>query len=513
MSTSDALTPDLQGRELPAASDDRVGRNPSARAGRDPDFETESDPNLAATLRHYARLLYKRRYLILSILAIVGILGTVRTLMQTPLYTASVRLQIDQEALKVVNEGNVTPTEGAGTEFLRTQFELLKSTSLAERVVKLTGIANDPDIFAPPAFTVRSLWGPHTESAVVGKDEAWRIEAVAGLLASRIAVRPVPGSRLVDVSYTDPSPDRAQQIASAYGEAFIAATLDKRFEANAFAKTFWEDQTQQLKIRQEDSENALLASAEKEHILVVQEKSSIAENNLAAANAALGTMIAERIKNEQLWTQVESANAIDMPQILTNSVIDTLLGKRKELTTEYQEKLETFEPNYPVMMQISNKIAEIDRQLAAEVDTIKNSFEAAYRSSLAQEANLKSRVEELKREVDTNRELYNSLLQRLKEVDVAGGVGANTVFIVEKAKRPGSPSSPLVLRAVLLSLILGLGAGIGVAYLLEILADVIGTGEEAERITGLPTLGLIPKFGDDVDPQSELENPRSERAE
>ncbi len=134
-------------------------------------------------------------------------------------------------------------------------------------------------------------------------------------------MRPVPGSRLVDVTYSDPAPARAQRIANAYADAFIASNIDKRFEANSYAKTFLEDQSQQLKLRLEESEKALLDFAEKEQIVVVNEKSSIAENNLAAANAALGGLISERIKNEQLWRQVETATAIDLPQLLTNSVI------------------------------------------------------------------------------------------------------------------------------------------------------------------------------------------------
>ena len=114
----------------------------------------------------------------------------------------------------------------------------------------------------------------------------------------------------------------------AYADAFIASTIDKRFQANAYAKTFLEDQIKQLKLRLEESEKVLLDFAQKEQIVAVTEKSSIAENNLAAANTALGNLISERIKNEQLWRQVEGADAIDLPQLLTNSVIDGLRGKR-----------------------------------------------------------------------------------------------------------------------------------------------------------------------------------------
>src|SRR5262249_33537604 len=138
-------------------------------------------------------------------------------------------------------------------------------------------------------------------------------DAAAGIVLGNRVVRPVVGSRLVDIGYSDPDPGRAQQIAAAYGEAFIASNLDKRFEANSYAKVYLEDQLQQLKLRLEDSEKALLDFGQKEQIVQTSDKASIAETNLAAANASLGTLVGDRIKNEQLWKQLESATAINLP--------------------------------------------------------------------------------------------------------------------------------------------------------------------------------------------------------
>src|SRR5262249_11886613 len=151
---------------------------------------------------------------------------------------------------------------------------------------------------------------------------------------------------------------------------------------------------------------------QKEQIVVVTEKSSIAETNLAAANATLGSLVSDRIKAEQLWKQVETAAAIDLPQLLANAVIEGLRSKRNALTAEYKEKLETFKPGYPAMVQIENRIKEIDRQLAAEVRTIKASLKAAYESSLSQELAMKKRIETLREEaLDLQRRSieYNSL--------------------------------------------------------------------------------------------------------
>jgi len=494
---------------------------------------TADEPELfGLKLLEYWRILNKRKWLILGITAAFVALSGVRTLMQTPLYTATVRLQIDTNVSKIVESGNVTPVEDPeDAEFMRTQYQILQSRTMAERVASALKLGDDPDFFKPREFsligwTMGMLRGaPSQPNGTV--DETALEKAAAGEILGNRVVSPVIGSRLVDISYSDPVPTRAQGVANAYADAFLASNLDKRFQANASAKTFLEDKIAQLKLRLEDSEKKMLEFAKQQQIVDVDDKSSIAQNNLASANAALGNLISERTKNEQLWEQVETADAINMPQLLTNSVIETLRSQRQVLVVEYQEKLETFKPNYPVMVQITSKIKEIDQQLAAEVQTIKDSLKAAYESSLAQENEMKARIETLrqdvldlqnrsiqynilKREVDTNRELYASLLQRYKEVDVASGVGASNVFVVDRAELPGGPSSPQLFSALRFAFILGLGAALGLAYLLERIDDKVRSPEQVESVSGLSLLGVIPKVGS-VD--AELSDPRSGLAE
>ena len=170
------------------------------------------------------------------------------------------------------------------TSGFETELELLKNSSLAQRVASMTQAAG---------------------GGASGSDKAQRAQAAANAVLGGIAVKAVPNTRLVDVSYTDPDPAQAQRIANAFGEAYIASNLDKRFQANAYAKSFLEDQLSQYKLRLEDAEKAQLAFAEKEQIVATTDKASLADSDLAAANAALGGLISERIKNEQLWRQAE----------------------------------------------------------------------------------------------------------------------------------------------------------------------------------------------------------------
>lgn len=530
--------PDEGGRRavrlVPAARQVPVAYDPYGPLPAPPVSGVKGPDNLAAELYEYLRVVNKRKWLILAILSSIVALGLVRTLMQTPLYLSTVRLQIDNAPSKVVEGGNIQASEGyQDYDFLKTQFELIQSRAMAERVSSSLKLGEDSDLFAPKGSSLfAALAGIFNRS----QTEAGALKAsfkdseAASILLSSVTVRPVQGSRLVDVSYSDSNPNRAQRIANAYGEAFIAANLDKRFEANAYAKTFLEDQIKQLKLRLEESEKAQLDFAQKEQIVVTNEKYSIAEANLAAANTSLGSIVAERIKNEQLWRQVEGNDAINLPQLLTNAVIDGLRAKRNALVTEYQEKLETFKPSYPAMVQIDNKIKEIDRQLSTEVRTIRSSLKAAYESSVSQETETKARIETLrkevielqkrsiqynifKREADTNRELYNGLLQRFKEVDIAGGVGANNIFIVDKAQLPGAPYSPSLSRALILSVLLGLGVGIGAALSIENLDDTVETAEDVERITSHPGLGIIPRIAAGGEVEAELQNPRSAMSE
>ena len=495
----------------------------------------ERSQRMGPDLSVYWRVLVRRKWLIIGVLAVITALGLMRTLMQTPLYTATVRLQIDRQAAQIVEGGNIAPAEtGPDHEFQRTQFELLKSRSLAERVAAAQKLGEDADFLKPRDWSavarVLKAWAL-TESMKdqeVGPVERQRI--ATGILLLHRDVRPVSGSRLIDVSYSDPRPERAQSIANAFAAAFIADGVDKRIQANSHAKAFLEGQIAELKLRLEDSEKALLEFAQKEQIVSVAEKTSIAENNLAGANDALGTLVSDRIRNEQLWRQVQDANAINMPQLLSNSAISDLRSKRSALATEYQDKLETFKPGYPAMIQIDNRIKEIDRQLAAEVRTIKDAFKAAYDSSALQEAAMREQVGTLraevldyqkrsiqhtilKREVDTSRTLHNGLLQRYKEIDIASGARTNNIYVVDRAERPVSRSHPDLYRALAVYLALGLGAGIIAAAFADRRDTAIRSIDELEWLSGLLTLGLIPKAGRGTSIEAALNDPQSDVSE
>ena len=204
----------------------------------------------------YLRIINKRKWLILGITLSFVALSAVRTLMETPLYTAAVRLQIDRNVARVVESGNINPVENADTEFMRTQYQILESRTMAERVASALKLGSDPGFFQSRSFSpigwITGLISPSPSSPSAPEDEAALEKSAASVILGNRAVSPIVGSRLVDVYYSDPDPARAQRIANAYADAYVASNLDKRFQANASAKVFLEDKIAQLKIKLED---------------------------------------------------------------------------------------------------------------------------------------------------------------------------------------------------------------------------------------------------------------------
>jgi uncharacterized protein involved in exopolysaccharide biosynthesis len=281
-------------------SDRTIDFDPTQRRSHASDVTHRvGDEGIAVTVRRGMRIVSTWRWLILGTTLGVAALTVLVTLFQTPEYTATVRLQIDREASKVVEGADTIPIEsaGGGQEFLRTQFELLRSRSLAERVVGNLQLASQPDFLAVGgklSGALRRVFAP------AGDRDGDPMEArrlAADRLQDVVIVRPILGSRLIDVSYSDPLPARAQRVANGYAEAFVSANLDKRFDANAYAKTFLEDQVKQVSQRLEEAERAVVAYAEREQMIDTTDNSAtLAEQNLSLAQTAFAALSRKKSK-------------------------------------------------------------------------------------------------------------------------------------------------------------------------------------------------------------------------
>jgi succinoglycan biosynthesis transport protein ExoP len=468
-------------------------------------------------LKEYWSVIYRRRLFILAIMAAVLLLVLTATLIQTPTYKATSLLQIERESTRVVDFDDVNPAERSGDkDFYTTQYELLKSHSLAERVITDLNLApqSDPSQQGLLAWVMRLFEDKEVDSfATVEqagqlKASSDKIDKVNAFLSS-LSIEPVRNSRLVKVSFVSPDPVLAARITNTYAQSFISMNLEKRFEANAYAKTFLEDRLLQVKAKLEEAERAQVEYARQNDIFSFdKEGGTTSGQNLQEFNVAMAKAEQERIKAESLYSQI-NAQSSNLPRELENNLIQQLKSERARIESDYQDKLKTFKPNYPAMQEMTARINEITMQINKEIASVRTAVKSSYEAAQRQESMLRSKLSEskgevldqqsrsiqfniLKREADTNRQLYDGLLQRLKEVSVAGGVGANNIMVVDKADIPNNRFKPNIKLNLLIGLLLGTFAGIGLAFFIEYLDDTFKSGDDIERSLGLPLLGIIP---------------------
>lgn len=489
------------------------------------------EPQAKFDFHKYVRILSKYRWLIVACIITAVLLATAFTFTLTPIYRATSSLQIDREAMNIVKLDGVQPEESqGGQEFYQTQYELLASRSVAERVVSTLGLATDV------AFNTESTsFLGFVKNLVMGKPETEKTDEAAAVdpttraterLLRTVSIVPVRGSRIVKVNVDHPEPVVAEQIANGYAEVYIADNLDRRFEATSYARKFLEERLQQLKLRLEESEKQAVKYAEDQGIINLDGNKSLSSIDLEAINVKLAEARNARVKKEQLWKQAQATDGLGLKEILDSEAVQANRKLRAELGAEYQQKLAIFKPAFPTMVQLRNQIQELDRQILTEIEAIKSSIEAAYLSAKEEEDTLTAALEStksdvvdqrnrsiqfniLQREVDTNRSLYDGLLQRYKEIGIAGGVGTNNVSIVDKAIKPRLPRSPSLTLNLAAGLLIGLFLGLLLALLLDYLDDSFKSPEDIERETGLSVIGMIPKVTAEMGIDDHLVNSRS----
>jgi succinoglycan biosynthesis transport protein ExoP len=469
-------------------------------------------------LRQYLRIAIRWRYVILGTTVAFVLLGLIVTLLMTPKYTASATIEISRESSQVTNfQGVERETSVADQEFYQTQYGLLRSRALSERVAGQLRLVDDPKFYElfgsssnDPAFQLVNGRYPAAGRPI-------RQRTAGQILRDHLDVAPTRLSRLVDIRFTSPDAAFSARIVNTWSDAFIQTNLERKVQATSYGRNLLQRQLAQQKERLDESQRQLVAYASQERIInlpaqqngdgTTSERSIVADD-LASLNTALSQATAERIAAEARYREGGRAGASS--EALRNQAINTLRQRRAEFAAEYQKLLIQFEPEYPAAKALKSQIDQLDRSIANEERRVSGSLETDYRGAVERERALQARVEQLKgsyldlrrrsiqyniyqQEVDTNRALYEGLLQRFKEIGVAGGVGVNNVSVVDQADVPQKPSSPRLLINLAIAFIAGLGIGAALAFALEQMDEAIADPAEVERRLGLPLLGAVPR--------------------
>jgi capsular exopolysaccharide synthesis family protein len=478
------------------------------------------DRDAMPLVRQVLRIVMRWRYLIIGTVAVCMIAGLIVTLLMTPKFSAAATIEISREASQITAfQGVERETSIADQEFYQTQYGLLKARSLAERVAVELRLVDDPIFFErfdvnqdKPAFQLVNGRYP-------AQGRAYRQRIAGEVLLKNLRVDPTRLSRLVNIMFTSPDAAFSALVANRWAQSFIETNLERKVQATSYGRDALQRQLAQLKERLDQSQRQLVTYAEQQRIINLPAAStdggrttserSIVADELATLNASLSQATADRIQAQARYEQSGSAGM--STEALRNIAINNLRQRRAEQAAEYQRLMIQFEPEYPAAKAVKTQIDQLDRSIANEEKRVSGSLAAEYRESAAREQALRAKVEQLKEsyldlrrrsiqyniyqgEVDTNRALYDGLLQRFKEIGVAGGVGVNNIAIVDPADVPQRPSSPRLLINLLASLLLGLVFGGLLAFALEQVDEAIADPAEVERRLGLPLLGSVPKL-------------------
>ena len=474
----------------------------------------------AFDLARILRIVHEWRWVILGGTLLGLLLAVLATLLTTPLYRAKVTLEVNPPHVEVMDDKKEDISDVGSWDFVQTQVGLLRSRALAQRV------AEDLNLASNPKFANQSA------------DPAARLRSATDNVAGHLTVVPPDEGQLIDFSYVSDNPQLAAQIANAYADAFINSSLQRRFDASAYARNFLERQINKTRGDLERSERQLVAYAQSEGIINTSsgaadqgaDAGSVQGQSLVALNEALAQATARRVAAEGAYRAAAAAG----PTADVTSSTGPLRQQKAALEAQYSEKRTLMKPDHPEMISLRSQINELDRQIARETSSMEgsrlNGLLAEYRAAAAAESALQGRVAGLKgqvldlrgrsiqynilqRDVDTNRGLYDALLQRYKEIGVAGGVGAAPVSIVDRANPPAGPFKPNMLWNLLIGVGLGALAGIGAAVGLEFINDTIRTRADVRNKLGLACLGAIPKRARKVPLLEELEDTSSPTSE
>jgi len=495
-------------------------------------FSSAAVADEPSILQHYMRIALRWRWIIIGATIAAMAIGLVITLLMTPQYTAAATIEILRESDQVTSfEGVERETSVADQEFYQTQYGLLRARTLAERVATELNLVDDPAFFemfgaaeeGEPAFRLNNGRYP-------AEGRAQRQRIAGEILLDHVSIEPTRLSRLVDIRFTSPDPAFSARVANTWAENFIETNLERKLQATSYGRDALQRQLAEYKQRLDESQRQLVAYASSEEIINLpantegaQERPIVADN-LAALNAALSEAIADRIAAEARFRRAGGAGST--AAALDNNAINNLRQRRAELAAQYQQLMVRFEPGYPEAQAIQSQIDALDSAITREEARVSGSVQAEYNQAVQRENALETRVNALKQdyldlrrrsiqyniyeqEVDTNQSLYDGLLQRFKEIGIAGGVGVNNIAIVDLADIPQFPSSPRLVLNMLIALLGGALLGVAIALGLEQLDESIGDPTELQRRLGLPLLGSVPKIEDET-PLESLHDRKSE---
>jgi succinoglycan biosynthesis transport protein ExoP len=458
----------------------------------------------------------KRRATILTTAFVVFAVGLIATLKQKPVYKARALIEIQKENPDVPTLQELFQVENISDTYLETQYRILKSENLARRVIAQLRLEQVAEFGTPAGDSSQSQPQQRALPAAAAGSSPRPRETNSEVLKKfqeRLDIEPLKRSRLVEVTFESHDAKLAAQVVNALASAYIEQNLDARWEASQKASEWLSQQLLDMKAQLEKSEDQLQKYARENGLLFLETDKGTTENIVAQRLRQLQEELtkaqAERYARESLYRLVQEGDYGSLPSVFDDKLMQDLTEKLAELERERSRLITNFNPDYPRVKEIQSQIDESEAVLARERERAAARITKEYRAAVDREAMLQRAFEEqqgqanvvaersvqyqiLKREADTNKQLYVGLLQKLKETGVSTSLKATNIRVVDPAYPPKKADRPRIPLNLSLALVLGFVLGIGVAFLQEHLDNTFKTAEELERFLHVPALASVP---------------------
>jgi len=477
-----------------------------------------SIPTQDSVLREYVRVLIKRKFVVISCVVVIFLLVLIATLRTTPIYEAAGSIAINKLDPGLINFKD----SSAGTDYydpadLDTEVKILRSDLLALQVIKQLNLDKRPE------FGGSGQTSPPNVLALNSNVLDINSTRISGLLSSfrgNLRVTLQPNTRIIEIRFSSPNKDMAASIVNTLVSTYIEQNFKTKFESTMQASDWLSKQLVDLQIKVETSQEKLVHYQKEHSILGIDEKQNIITEKLDELNKELTLAESDRMQKESLYrlTQIGDVDVIasyasgagsGMDASNPSGLLERLRSQKADLKIQIADLGTQFGPSYPKLAQLNNQLKEVDNQIKAETRKAAARLHDQYIAALQREDMLRQAMEKqkqeanqlnesaidyslLKRDVETNRTLYEGLLEKLKEAGVTAGLRSNNIKVVDVARIPTAPSEPNIPRNLSFALLLGLTSGIGLAFLLENLDNSVRTPEQAQAISALPALGMIP---------------------
>jgi len=486
-------------------------------------------------LLDYVRVLYKRRWPALSAFLMVVLSVCVYTFTATPIYHARVQILIEKEDTNVVSFKEAFEQNQITDDYYQTQYKMLQSRALARRTIEALNLWNHPHLNPRPngALTVDKIVAAPValvsgwfKSARAGEtplaDETQTQSRTIDRFLSNLIVSPIRTSRLVDVTFKSPEAAFSATVANALAKAYIERNLEFKFMSSKEASDWLGQQLAEQRKQVDASEQALQRYREQTDAVSLEDRQNIVVQKLIELNAAVTRAKTERIQKEAAYNQIRALQtdraAVDtFPAILSNTFIQQQKGELADLQRSQAQLSDKLGARHPEMMKLGLAIQTAEAKIQAEIGKVVQSMRNDYQQALAQEQSLTNALEQQKRDAlalnrtgieygvlardaASNRQIFESLMQRTRETGISGELKTSNIRVVDAAEIPRRQTSPNTQTNLLLAIFGGAILAIGLAFFFEYLDNRIKSPDEVKQHLGLPFLGMVPAlFQNDIE--------------